>query len=100
MLLNVPKQPASARVRGFHLQSTVQLDRMADNLVRRQGVVVGISDDYLLSAGGLERSGIAQAHRVFRKIGTEGPKIREPDGLLVRSLSQDLPATLVAHVIV
>ena len=58
VIAQAAQEPGAPGVGRLHLEGAIQLDRMADDLVREQGVVVGIRDDDDLALGGGQGRGL------------------------------------------
>ena len=101
VIVQAAQQPRAPRVGRLHLERAVQLDGMADDLVRDEGVVVRIGDDDDVAVGGGQRRRLRQLDRLARRASSakshEGRKAHQR---LVHAVGEDLPAALVADDVV
>jgi len=67
MLAEPAQQPRAARVRGLHLEGAVELDRMTDDLVREERVVVRVGDDDHVAVRGRQHRGRRELHALARQ---------------------------------
>src|SRR5213593_2884432 len=100
MLGEAAEKPGAPGVCGLHLQGAVELDRVADDLVRHEGVVVRIGHHDHLAIRRRQDGRGRERHALARQSKREVEEGREAQERLVDALEQNLPAPLVAEGII
>src|SRR5947209_8946727 len=100
MLGEAAEEPGAPGVRGLHLERAIELDRVTDDLVRHEGVVVRIGHHHHLAIRRRQDGRGRERHALARQSEGEVEEGREAQERLVDALEQDLPAPLVAERVV